>query len=194
MPFLPPVASRFLRRPGVRLFLGLTKACFAWHFLQTHGFQVGPADGPSMLPTFSTYGDWIGTNMQYRSGRGVRVGDLVLYKMPFAKYDMGVKRVVGMPGDYVSIGTPGVHGEDTMLQVSFNAFCRTRHLSESGSLILVQIPDGHCWIVGDNLIASRDSRTFGPLPLALIQGKVVAKVLPWSERQWFKNPLQEVEQ
>ncbi|KAK8145400.1 hypothetical protein G3M48_004484 [Beauveria asiatica] len=172
MPSRPLVSSRFLRRPGVRLFLGLSKACFAWHFLQTHGFQVGPADGPSMLPTFSTYGDWIGTNMRCRRGRGVRVGDLVLYKMPFAKYDMGVKRVVGMPGDYVSIGTPGEHGEDTMLQV----------------------PDGHCWIVGDNLTASRDSRTFGPLPLALIQGKVVAKVLPWSERQWFKNPLQEVEQ
>ncbi|KAJ4150090.1 hypothetical protein LMH87_010856 [Akanthomyces muscarius] len=166
------MASRFLSRPGVRLSLGMTKLWFAWHLFATHGFQVGPADGPSMLPTFSTYGDWIGTDKRYRLGRGVRVGDLVLYQMPFARYDMGVKRVVGLPGDYVSVGTPGQQGEESM----------------------IQIPDGHCWVVGDNLVASRDSRTFGPLPLALIQGKVVAKVLPWNERQWFENPLQRVEQ
>lgn len=39
-----------------------------------------------------------------------------------------------------------------------------------------KVPQGHCYIVGDNLPWSRDSRDYGPLPLALIQGKVVAKV------------------
>lgn len=112
------MASRFLSRPGVRLSLGMTKLWFAWHLVATHGFQVGPADGPSMLPTFSTYGDWIGTDKRYRLGRGVRVGDLVLYQMPFARYDMGVKRVLGLPGDYVSVGTPGQQGEEHMIQVN----------------------------------------------------------------------------
>ncbi|ATY59422.1 mitochondrial inner membrane protease subunit [Cordyceps militaris] len=166
------MAARFLQRPSVRISVGMTKLWFAWHLVATHGFQVDPADGPSMLPTFSTYGDWIGTDKRFRYGRGVRIGDLVLYQMPYAAHDMGVKRVTGLPGDYVSVGTPGQPGQE----------------------IMIQIPDGHCWIVGDNLVASRDSRTFGPLPLALIQGKVVAKVLPWNERQWFENPLQRVEQ
>ena len=53
-----------------------------------------------------------------------------------------------------------------------------------------QVPEGHCWIVGDNLPASRDSRQFGPLPLALIQGKIIAKVLPWRERCWIGNGLE----
>ncbi|OAA57188.1 Peptidase S24/S26A/S26B/S26C [Cordyceps fumosorosea ARSEF 2679] len=110
--------SGILHRPGVRLTVGLTKLCCAWHLFATHGFQVGPADGPSMLPTFSTYGDWIGTDKRFRRGRGVRVGDLVLYKMPFAAHDMGVKRVVGLPGDYVSIGTPGQPGEENMIQTA----------------------------------------------------------------------------
>lgn len=57
----------------------------------------------------------------------------------------------------------------------------------------IQVPEGHCWIVGDNLPASRDSRQFGPLPLALVQGKVVAKILPWKERAWVANGLQAVE-
>lgn len=52
---------------------------------------------------------------------------------------------------------------------------------------------GHCWIVGDNLLASRDSRYFGPLPMALIQGKVVGKIFPWKERKWIESGLEPVQ-
>ncbi len=52
-----------------------------------------------------------------------------------------------------------------------------------------KVPEGHCWLVGDNLPASRDSRTFGPVPLALIKGKVIAKMLPWADAGWIKNPF-----
>ena len=45
----------------------------------------------------------------------------------------------------------------------------------------VQVPEGHCWLIGDNVDASRDSRFYGPLPLALIKGKVIARVLPIRE-------------
>lgn len=45
---------------------------------------------------------------------------------------------------------------------------------------LKQVPEGHCWVVGDNLGNSRDSRMFGPLPLALVRGKVVAVFRGWS--------------
>jgi inner membrane protease subunit 1 len=44
-----------------------------------------------------------------------------------------------------------------------------------------QVPQGHCWVCGDNLPASRDSRIYGPLPMALIRGKVVAVWEQWSE-------------
>ena len=57
-----------------------------------------------------------------------------------------------------------------------------------------QVPDGHCWLLGDNLPESRDSRVYGPLPLALIKGKVVAKVLPLSDVGWIDNGLQRPEE
>jgi hypothetical protein len=47
---------------------------------------------------------------------------------------------------------------------------------------MVQVPEGHAWVLGDNLSGSRDSRIYGPIPLALVMGKVVAKIEwngPW---------------
>jgi hypothetical protein len=49
-------------------------------------------------------------------GRGVRVGDLVVYEIPIFPDSNGIKRVVGMPGDYVLLNTPG-SGSDAMIQV-----------------------------------------------------------------------------
>lgn len=55
------------------------------------------------------------------------------------------------------------------------------------------MPEGHCWVLGDNLPVSRDSRVYGPLPMGLIKGKVVAKVWPWGEKKWIENSLLRVE-
>ncbi|KAL7919754.1 peptidase S24/S26A/S26B/S26C [Trichoderma austrokoningii] len=144
--------------------------CLA-HLTLSHLLQVSPAQGPSMLPTFTVDGDWIAADMTARLGRRIKVGDLVLYKIPIFASQNGVKRVIGLPGDYVSLGTPGERGEEQMIQV----------------------PEGHCWIVGDNLPASRDSRQFGPLPLALVQGKIIGKILPWKDRQWAGDGLLKVD-
>ncbi|EQK98766.1 Peptidase S24/S26A/S26B/S26C [Ophiocordyceps sinensis CO18] len=138
------------------------------HLPFSHLVQISPAQGPSMLPTFSVDGDWVLADMTARHGRRLRVGDLAIYKIPIFPSSIGAKRVIAMPGDYVSLGTPG----------------------EKGGHRMIQVPEGHCWVAGDNLPASRDSRLFGPLPLALVQGKIVAKILPWRERHWMDNALQ----
>ena len=52
------------------------------------------------------------------------------------------------------------------------------------------MPEGHCWMLGDNLPESRDSRTYGPVPLGLITGKGVARVWPFFEVKWLANNLQ----
>lgn len=70
-----------------------------------------------MLPTFTVDGDWILCDHTRRYGRGVKVGDLVVYRIPVFTNQWGVKRVTGMPGDYVSVGTPGEPGDGLMIQV-----------------------------------------------------------------------------
>ena len=56
------------------------------------------------------------------------------------------------------------------------------------------MPEGHCWLLGDNLQESRDSRTYGPLPMALVRGKVIARIWPLSSLGRFKSTLQRPEE
>lgn len=73
-----------------------------------------------MLPTLTIQGEWFALDKRKRRGRGIAVGDLVIYKIPMSPNQSGIKRVVGMPGDYVSLGTPGERGDDQMIQVWFS--------------------------------------------------------------------------
>ena len=82
-----------------------------------------------------------------------------------------MKRVVGMPGDWVvTVSPPKEDEEDAEARVGEDMF---------------QVPEGHCWVAGDNLEWSRDSRIYGPVPLALVKGKCMATLWPWSQRKWF---------
>ena len=39
-----------------------------------------------------------------------------------------------------------------------------------------QVPPGHVWLQGDNSLNSTDSRHYGPVPYALVEGRAFVKV------------------
>lgn len=43
-------------------------------------------------------------------------------------------------------------------------------------LLLLQVPTGHVWLQGDNTLNSTDSRHYGPVPYALLEGRVFLRV------------------
>ena len=51
-------------------------------------------------------------------------------------------------------------------------------------MLPVQIPQGHVWLQGDNYYNSTDSRHYGPVPYAVLRGRVVLKVWPLWEAGW----------
>lgn len=59
----------------------------------------------------------------------------------------------------------------------------------------IKVPEGHCWITGDNLSNSLDSRTYNVVPLGLITGKIVAGIyvenslVPWT---WKLRKLEDI--
>ena len=114
--FLHPLPSRY--GGPLRVVRFVTGGFLAYHIFTHYFFECSMGYGISMLPTIRTTGDWLLISKYYRRGRGVEVGDMVSFKHPVASDGtMGVKRVVGMSGDFVLSGTPGQH--QMMIQVSY---------------------------------------------------------------------------
>jgi inner membrane protease subunit 1 len=116
------------------------------------------------------------TSHLHRHGKSVKVGDVVIYKHPIVEGSYGCKRIVGMPGDLICVVTPGKRDPDDEDGVhgDFATFRED----------MLRVPEGHCWLVGDNMDWSRDSRMFGPVPLNLVTGKVLAVCWPLREAKW----------
>jgi inner membrane protease subunit 1 len=137
-----------------------------------------------MTPTIPSH--YIGTypiiaiSKLQRRGRNIKVGDIVSFAHPMIPNARGAKRVIGMPGDFVCVMTPG----KTDAEIEDHSIVGGEVKEE-----MFQVPEGHCWLAGDNLDWSRDGRIFGPVPLGLVKGKVVAVVWPPSAMSWIKNSL-----
>ncbi|KLO06776.1 LexA/Signal peptidase [Schizopora paradoxa] len=124
-------------------------------------------NGPSMLPTMSVTGDWVleeNLTTHIPSLRPLKRGDIVVATSPFNPRAHICKRVLGLPGDIICVDPTGEYAPST------------EH---------VLIPKGHLWLVGDNASMSRDSRTYGPVPMALVRGRVIARYWPWKDRTIF---------
>ncbi|EWC48190.1 hypothetical protein DRE_02294 [Drechslerella stenobrocha 248] len=147
-------APRWRRVLG-SIVVGIKLVAFA-HLFVSKFLIVSQCEGASMVPTLPGTVSTVIVNHLYSRGRGVKVGDMITAHRPDDMDIMMLKRVIGMPGDYVVMDPMAAGlGEETMM---------------------VRVPDGHCWITGDNLTHSIDSRFYGPLPLALVMGKVIAQV------------------
>jgi inner membrane protease subunit 1 len=105
--------------PISRFTIQFTKFVFGVHLFWEYFAQVKQTSGPSMLPTLNAYGDWVLVSNLYRRGKGIEVGDLVSVKHPMFPGTRAIKRVLGMPGDFVLRDTPG--RSEMMLQVKFDS-------------------------------------------------------------------------
>lgn len=68
-----------------------------------------------MLPGWEIWGEGAIVSHLHRRGVDVKVGDLVKFKVPVTD-DEAIKRVAGLPGDYVLVHSPD-SGRDEMIQV-----------------------------------------------------------------------------
>lgn len=82
----------------------------------------------------------------------LRVGDIVVCISPTDPNGRIVKRIAAMPGDVIQF----------------------RDTDE-----VLMIKPGHCWLEGDNPLESRDSLSYGQVPLGLIVGKASYIVWPY---------------
>lgn len=98
-----------------RVLCATAKLLAAGHVAVTYFYSWGAVTGPSMLPGWEIWGEGAIVSHLHRHGVGVRVGDVVKFKVPTTDDD-AIKRLAGLPGDYVLVHSPE-SGRDEMIQV-----------------------------------------------------------------------------
>ncbi|KAE8606804.1 hypothetical protein XENTR_v10010873 [Xenopus tropicalis] len=114
--------------------------------------EVVICSGPSMEPTIRNYDVLLCDNLS-RHFFSIHKGDIIVAKSPDKPSVNICKRVIGLEGDKVCMSSPSA-----LLK---------RH---------TYVPKGHVWLEGDNLDNSTDSRSYGPVPYALIRGRICLRV------------------
>jgi signal peptidase I len=137
-------------------------------------------------------------------------GDLVLFRYPNKPDTVHIKRVVGLPGDHISIkgqqilvneqpfaldSVPGTEFSD-ISGSEFMQFYKESNGLRSYSVMFAQnkgedkvvgplvVPPGEVFLIGDNRDASDDSRYWGAVPMANIEAKVIGI---WFSLDWSRN-------
>lgn len=151
-------------------------AVVAYFLITTFVFQGVRVEGFSMADTLDDQERMFVTKYQYLFGTPERF-DVVICRYPDRGNTNFVKRVVGIPGDTLSVqgGVLYVNGE--AVQEAYVSYPPIDDMAE------VTVPDGYYFVMGDNRASSNDSRnpTVGMLAENQITGKVQAVFWPLSE-------------
>ena len=120
--------------------------------IASFAFVQGPSMQPTLNPSDTSTQDIVLLDRMSVNQKTLRRGDVVVLDSPTHRKKQIVKRLIGMPGDWV----------------------KTR----DGDL--KHVPKGKVWVEGDNHAFSCDSDTYGPLPVTMVKAKVSRIVWPLS--------------
>ncbi len=121
-------------------------------------------------------------------------GDVAVFRSP-TDGSIFIKRVIALPGDKIRVQRGRIYLDDQPVRwekegnETYEILNDRRYhlrLSDGGGpeQAPVTIPEGHCFVMGDNRGNSQDSRAWGYLPLENLRGRAVA--IYWrGEKKWF---------
>lgn len=144
-------------------------------------FQPFYVQQVSMFPTLQQYDYLIVNELTYRFNEPER-GDIVVFHIPQQKEAL-VKRVIGLPGDTITI-------EDQEVFINGTKLDEGAYLAEEvetwGNLS-AEVQENEVFVMGDNRSQSMDSRYFGAITQDDIVGKVSVRAWPFSRAQRFTD-------
>lgn len=106
-------------------------------------------------------------------------GAIVTFYHPFDPATLLVKRIVGLPGEEISIDRGTVYVNGRRLDEPY--VVRPDRLS----LAPEAIPEDALFVMGDNRSESGDSRMFGPVSRAQLAGVAILRYFPFTEIRWL---------
>lgn len=158
--------------------------------------QPSQVRGSSMLPTLHDNDRIFVSRVTYKFREPER-GDIVVLYSPENKEIEFVKRVIGLPGDVITIDN---------CEPPFRTNCELRvndvpleeaYIKDATQLFdsspyaegqSIRIPDDSLFVMGDNRTGSLDSRVFGPVKIEDIVGVVFFRYFPQNQIGKIVNP------
>jgi len=139
-------------------------------------YQPVRVEGTSMLPNLEDQDRLFINKMAFRVG-DVERGDVVVFQYPRDHTKSYIKRVIGLPGDRVTIdhGRVFVNGRPLSEPYVPARFTDDRSQPE------MTIPTNEYFVMGDHRSISSDSRDFGPVERDLIYGKAAFVYWPMDQ-------------
>jgi signal peptidase I len=161
----------------------------------------------SMAPSILR-GDRIFLNKAIYKIKAPQRGDVVIFLYPDDRRLFFLKRIVALPGDTIEIRDNKILIDDHPLAyknlaprpaMNFDPGSSAQALEEDNNgrsyPILIDnahpitmhrtvVPHGSCFVLGDNRSHSKDSRTFGPIPLVDVKGRV--DYIYWPALNWSR--------
>ena len=120
-------------------------------------------EGSSMEPTLHDAELVVVNRLAYRWSDPGR-GDIVVFRFPLEPERRFIKRIVGLPGEFIVIHDGQVTIDGVPLDEPYIA-APPRYSGEW------EIQPGQLFVLGDNRNNSSDSQTWGPLPVSQLIGK-----------------------
>lgn len=159
-------------------------------------FQPFIVSGSSMEPNYSNGQYLIIDELSYRFSEPKR-GDVVVIRYPKDRKQFFIKRVIGLPGEKITVDNgritiyndanpDGVTLDESYLPSQGLSF--PHNTAIVGGKKSIVLKSNEYFMMGDNRLASSDSRDWGPLNEKDLVGKVFVRVLPLSEFNKFQTP------
>lgn len=167
-------------REALSLLLSVAIAFVLFVVIRTYLFYPFQVVGDSMVPTLET-GDRLILNKLAEVDRF----DIVVFPAPDGTDEEYVKRVIGLPGDEITYFQDELYingekvtehylealkeGSNQTLTGDFTLFSLTGEMA---------VPEDMYFVLGDNRVVSKDSRVFGFIPAAQIEGTADLRLWP----------------
>jgi len=144
-------------------------------------------EGESMYPTFDSGDYLIVDELTYRFEEPKR-GDVVVFRYPQNPDVFYIKRVIGLPGETVSIdeGMVTIQKSDGTTITLEEPYVVAEDATYTKS---TTVGPGEYFVMGDNRPRSSDSRVWGLLPEDEIMGRAFLQLLPASDIDLFPGAV-----
>lgn len=168
----------------IEFFVSTSAVAILIYLLVTQPHQV---NGKSMDPNFH-HGEFLLTDKLSYRFRDPERGEVVVFSAPpSAHCPVGIncdfiKRVVALPGERIKISDNRIYIDGKLLSEPYQASQITapgeRESSYLKDGVEQVVPDDSYIVLGDNRVASSDSRDWGPVNKAKIVGRVMIRYWP----------------